>query len=194
MRPVAMLGALALGAALLAAPVAAQGISPTMPVVTLDQDRLFSESRYGQAVQKALENEVQALASENRRIEGELEAEERALTARRAGLSADEFRKLADAFDAKAEDTRKTQDAKARALARRRDDLRKTFFERAKPVLGQLMAERGAVAVIDKSAIILAFDRIDMTDDAIARLDRVMGDGSGPRIQLMPQAADPSSP
>lgn len=171
----------------LAGPGAAQDLPAAMPVVTLDQDRLFSQSLYGQSVQKALESDVSALAAENRRIEADLEAEERLLTERRATLPADEFRALADAFDVKAEQTRKAQDAKGRALARRRDELRITFFERAKPVLGQLMAERGAVAVIDKSAIVLAFDRIDMTDDAVARLDRVMGDGSGPRVPLAPE-------
>lgn len=191
MRGRAVLRSLCLAGAVLGAGAAHAQQPPlpnVMPVVTLDQDRFYQDTRYGKAVQKALETEVAALAAENRQIEGQLEEEERDLTERRAHLPLDEFRKLADAFDAKAESTRATQDGKARVLSRRQADLRKTFFERAKPVLGQLMAERGAVAVIDKNAIVLAFDRIDMTDDAIARLDMVIGDGSGPRTALLPFA------
>lgn len=160
----------------------AQNFPATTPVVTLDQERLFEGSRYGRALQSGFEAEAAALAAENRRIESELEAEELALTARRPGLAPDEFRKLADAFDSKAEGTRRAQEAKLHALNRRGTELRQTFFDRARPVLGQLMLDRGAVAVIAKNAVLLAIDSIDMTDAAIRRLDAVLGDGAGPRI------------
>lgn len=172
---------LALAAALCPSLAASQNLPIVSPVVTLDQERLFEGSKYGIALQGALEAEAATLAAENRRIESTLEAEELALTARRAGLAPDEFRKLADAFDAKAEETRRTQETKLRALNRRGTELRQTFFERARPILGQLMLDRGAVAVIAKNAVLLAFDSIDLTDAAIARLDATLGDGSGPR-------------
>lgn len=163
--------------------VQAQGLPSAMPVVTLDQDAIYERSLYGQTVQNAFEAEAAALAAENRRIEAEMEAAERDLTARRATLPTEEFRALAEAFDARAEAARDGQGTKERALERRRQELRQTFFARALPVLGDLMAERGAVAIIDKGAIVLAFGRIDMTEDAILRLDEVLGNGSGPRRQ-----------
>ena len=101
------------------------------PVVTLDQDRLFAESRFGRAVVARNEADETALATEFRRIEAALEAEERGLTDRRAALPPAEFRKLADEFDARVEQVRKAQDAKSRALVRRREEDRKR-----KPVMG----------------------------------------------------------
>ncbi len=193
-RAVCGLG-LALAAWAAAAPAWAQteaaglpALPQPMPVATLDQDRLFGDSLYGQALQKLLDGEVAALNAENRGIEADLETEEQELTDRRAGLPLDEFRKLADAFDAKAEDIRKRQGTKARALSERQDRLRGTFYERAMPILAEVMAERGIVAIIDKKAIVMAFGRIDITDAAVARINATLGDGSGSRKSPGPLA------
>lgn len=186
--------------ALLAGPVAAQ--VPTLsgsPVVTLDQDRLFTESRFGRSVLARNEADEAALAAENRKLEAALEAEERSLTDLRQRMEPSEFRKLADEFDLRVEEVRRAQEARFRTLARQRDDDRQKFIETALPVLGQLMSEMGAVVILDRSAIVLSFDRIDITDDAIARLDVELGDGapdaaplSDPAPAAEPEPAPPS--
>ena len=175
---------------LLAATAAAAQEVPAVPpgpevatpssILTIDQDRLYSGTKYGQAVQARLEAEAISLQAEYRRIESDLEAEERALTEWRAQLPAAEFRTLADAFDAKVTGIRRTQDAKSRALTQQRDEARQTFFKTAIPALAQLMGEMGAEAILDKSAVVLAFDRIDVTDRAIESIDASLGDGSPP--------------
>lgn len=150
------------------------------PLVTLDRERLFAESRLGKAALARYDEASAALIAENRRLEAALEEEERALTARRTSLAPEEFRKLADEFDRKVEDLRTAQDSKSRALTRRRDEDRQAFFEAAVPVLGGLMVDLEAVAIIERSAIILTFDQLDVTDLAIRRLDAVLGDGTAP--------------
>lgn len=160
------------------------------PVLTITQDRLYSGTRFGKVLQARTEAATEALQAENRKIEADLEAEEKALTARRATMPAAEFRTLADAFDLKVEGIRTAQDAKARALTKDHDAGRQQFFETAVPILAQLMGDMGAVAILDKSAIVLSFDRIDVTDQAIARIDAVLGDGS----TLPPPEATPETP
>ena len=118
--------------------------------------------------------------AENREIFAALEAEEKDLTARRATTPAAEFTALAAAFDAKAEGIRAAQDAKGLEIARQRTDDRRRFYDVALPVLAKLMTELGAVAILDKQAVILSYDKIDMTDRAIARVDAVLGDGTTP--------------
>jgi Skp family chaperone for outer membrane proteins len=140
-------------------------------VVTLDQDRLYTGSRYGQQILADLDRQLKELQAENRRIESGLEAEERDLTERRATLSPEEFRALADAFDAKVKDIRTARDAKARDIGLQRDAAQQTFLEAAVPILAQIMTERGASVIINRDAVILSFDRIDITDEAIARID-----------------------
>ena len=172
----------ALAALLLACavPVAAQAPLPQSPILTLDQDRLFSQSAFGQRVLAEIAEAEAALATENRTLEETLVAEERALTERRATTEAEAFRALADAFDARVQAVRRQQDAKARELGRRLDAERQRFFEAAVPVLGEIAREAGAVAILADQAIILSFGRIDATDIAIARLDATLGSGAPP--------------
>ena len=46
------------------------------------------------------------------------------------------------------------------------------------PVLGDLMRESGAVAIFDKNIVILSLRGVDITDEAVVRIDSVLGDGS----------------
>jgi Skp family chaperone for outer membrane proteins len=173
-------GPIILAAMLAAAPGARAQESPAPPpaaVLTIEPDRLFADTMYGRAVLARLEEQAEVLQAENRRIEAELETEEKNLTERRDVLPAAEFRILAEAFDAKVEAIRTAQDAKVRRLAQEREAERKKVLEAAVPILVDLMAERGASAILDKSAVLVAFDRNNITAEAISRVDAVLGAG-----------------
>ncbi|MDO6584600.1 OmpH family outer membrane protein [Salipiger sp. 1_MG-2023] len=147
-------------------------------VLTIEIDRLFSESAYGQRIGAELEAESNAIAVENRRIESELTEEERSLTEQRATLPQARFRELADAFDQKVQALRQEQDAKARALGTLSEESRRQFLALAEPVLGDIMQETGAAALLDKRSVFLSADAIDITSLAIARIDAAIGDGA----------------
>lgn len=170
-------------------------------VVTLDRARLFEETLMGQAIQTRIEAASADLIAENRRLEAALEAEERALTERRASLPVDQFRTIAREFDTRVEELRLAQEAKSRSVTRSRDLEQQRFFEAAIPVLAELMTDLGAVAIIDRSAVILSFDRIDITDQAIVRLNDRLGDGAAvlavpeaPQLPAAPDAPQPAAP
>ncbi|MBC57720.1 MAG: outer membrane chaperone Skp [Confluentimicrobium sp.] len=167
------------------------------PVVTIDQERLFNESAYGKAILAGLEAEGASLAAENREIEDQLVAEERALTSERAGMDPAEFRKRAMAFDERVVSIRAEQDEKARALGRRRDTAQANFYQTILPVLTQIVRERGAVVVLESRAVILSAEQIDITGDAIERIDTltVQQSTEGGDAPLLPGGlAPPSDP
>lgn len=141
------------------------------PILVIDQERLFSDSRLGERISSEIEAATETLAAENRRIEAELVAEELSLTERRGGLPPEEFRALADAFDAKVQRLRAEQDEKERALQARGEAERQAFLNSILPVLGAIARERGAVAILDRRAVFLSAERIDVTDEAISRLN-----------------------
>lgn len=178
-----ILVAAALGLALvLAAPVpgAAQQLGlPQSEILTLSSERLFAESAFGRRVQAEIEAESAVLAAENRRMEAELSAEEQELTERRVTMEPAAFRALADAFDRRVQEIRRTQDAKARDLARRDEIARGEFLAAARPVLEALMREAGATLILERSSVFLSANSTDVTDLAIERIDAVLGDGSG---------------
>ena len=170
----------------------AQDLPPQSAVVTLDRTRLFEETLAGKAILARIDSASNDLISENRRLEAALEAEERDLTERRALLSSADFRALAQEFDTRVEELRVAQETKSRALTRTRDAEQQRFFEVAVPILAELMQELGAVAIIDRSAVILSFDRIDITTQAIAKLDAELGVGDA--VVVTPSPDDSTDP
>lgn len=166
----ALLAAAALAAAV---PLPALPQALTGPGIrVLNQDRLLRESRMGQELLADLREAEQALERENQALADTLAAEERALTDQRASLPPDEFRLRAEAFDRRVESIRAERARLSQDLARRYEAEAQRFFETALPVLTALMAEQGIVAILNPEAVILGAEWLDITDQAIARLDR----------------------
>ena len=143
-------------------------------ILTIDSERVFSTTIAGRKITADLEEKLTALGTENRRIEAELVAEELDLTERRATMDPDEFRALADAFDEKVQRIRAEQDAKQRVLERLRDTDRQSFIDAIGPVLSRIGRERGAVVILERRNVLLSADNIDITDEAIARINAAL--------------------
>ena len=143
------------------------------PVVTVDLERLVSETQIGQYLSFQMSEEAQSLQAELDAIEAELSAEEDDLIKKREILDLDEFRVLAKAFDEKAVRLRQEQQAKIQAIteesSRRRQDLLRSFV----PVLSQVMRDRGATVLLERRSVVLD-DRasVDITDVAIMIIDQ----------------------
>lgn len=169
-----------------AAPLGAQQINPSSvptgsvvsPILTIDSERLFLESAFGKRVAAEAEAQGAQLGAENRKIEADLEAEEKALTVKRASLSPAEFRLLADAFDQKVQDTRIAQVAKGRSINENIDREREIFLTAAAPVLEKLMRDAGATVILERRGVFVSASGIEITQDAIALLDETLGAGA----------------
>lgn len=164
---------------LFAAPVDAQQIQPAGGIVTFDSDSLFSESDFGKRVTREIESRGTELVTENRRIEKELADAEQDLTDRRASMTPEEFRPLADAFDTRVQASRQEQAAKSRALNALLAQEREVFLRAATPILRELMSEVGATVVLEKRTVFYSSASGDITAAAIERLNLRLGDGAG---------------
>lgn len=147
-------------------------------ILTIAPERLYSESAFGKRIGREIEAEGAEIAAENRRIEAELTAEEKTLTEARDSLPPSEFRERAAAFDEKVQQLRREQDEKARALGQKAEEARRALLTAVQPLLSQLMIESGAVAILDRRAVLLSVDAVDITDQAILRVDAQFGDGA----------------
>lgn len=147
-------------------------------VLTIDSERLFLESAFGRRVAAEVEAQGNVLASENRRIEADLEAEEKRLTELRPTMEPDVFRALAEEFDEKVQLTRSTQAAKGRALNDLLEQEREVFLSAAAPVLERLMREAGAVVILERRSVFVSASAVEITDDAISLLDETLGSGA----------------
>ena len=162
------------------------------PVLTVDQDQLFQRSAWGLRIQDQLNQEGELLQAENERLVRQLSDEEAALTQQRALVDQAEFRKLAEAFDERATEIRRERAQAVTDLNTKAEDERTEFYRAALPVMGQMMTERGAVAVLDRRTVFVSIDAIDITDALIDRIDAELGDGSD--VQVDPPADTPADP
>lgn len=145
--------------------------------VILDPDRLFAESSYGLRVQDELNELARAIQAENGQLTRDLEAEELDLLAKRDTLTPEEFRDIADAFDEKVQSIRDAQDRKGKELTARANEGRQSFNEASLPVLRTILTERNALGILDSRVVFLPADSIDITNEAILRVDQVLKDG-----------------
>lgn len=178
----AALSALSVLALVLGGPASSQQVplergSVISPILTIDGERVFIESAFGKRVTDQAAAQEAALEAENERIAAELEAEERELTERRPSLSPEEFRVLADAFDAKVQRTRSAQAAKIREINEQIERERDVFLRAAAPVLEQLMRESGAAVILERRFVFVSVSAVEITDEAIARIDENLGSG-----------------
>lgn len=142
----------------------------TPEVVSVNRERLIQTSAFGRALVQTLSVQQKNLVEENDALTQDLEREERELTEVRKTLSSEEFAPLAEAFDEKVKDTRRTQDQKAVELAQALEGARFRFFRQAERVIAQLMQENGIVFVLDESAVWISQGG-DVTNLVIERLD-----------------------
>lgn len=148
------------------------------PVLTIDPERLYAESLFGQRVAAEVRADAEALDRENQRIEAALTDEERSLTQRRPTMPIEEFRAAADDFDARVQAIREAQDAKERSLQQMLSEGQAAFLEAASPILGEIMLEAGAAVILDGRSVFLAVGAVDITDRAIAEVNARIGDGA----------------
>ncbi len=162
-------------------------------ILVLDYETLFTRSRFGQRVMRAIEAEGRALIAENDRIEAELTAEELLLSSQRDDMEPDAFRALADAFDEKVQRIRAEQDAKARAVGQNRAVEERRFRQLVTPILGQIMRDTGAIVVLDRRNTIVWVDAVDVTERVMIEVNRVIGAGAAPEADTPEdREADPS--
>lgn len=158
-------------------------------ILTIDSDRVFAESLFGKRIAVELQAKRSALEAENGARQAELEQEERDLTQKRSELAPEEFRVLADAFDAKVQRIRAEQGSKAQDLQAQLEVARRRFLEAARVALGGLMQESGAAVLLEQRSVFMSDNFIDISQVAIERINESLGDGSTINDTTLPDSA-----
>jgi len=158
---------------LLAGPLFAQDaeVKLPIPVLIIDTQRVFLASERGQQIQTEIETLAAELQTVNNRIVADLIAEEKDLAARRPDMDPATFRAEAEAFDQKAQDIRRARDAKEGDLQRQATLARNQFFDELRPIIQQILLDRGGVVVLDSRSVYIGLSAADITDAAIAAVD-----------------------
>ena len=144
---------------------------------TVDMTKLLRYSDFGKNIIAANNIARKKLQSENKKLEKKLLLEEKELSELRTIISIDEFRPKALEFDKKVTIIRKGQREKEENLNKKVRREEADFFKKIYPILYELLIERGGLVLIDQRNAILWDNSVDLTDDAIAVINRVVGSG-----------------
>ena len=145
---------------------------------TVDMSKLLRSSDFGKNIIAVNNAARQNLQNENNDLEEKLLIEEKELSELRKTLSTDEFRPKALEFDNKVTNIRKGQREKEENLNKKVRREETDFFKKIYPILYELLIERGGLVLIDQRNAILWDNSVDLTDDAIAGINRVLGSGN----------------
>jgi outer membrane protein len=160
----------------MAVPVLAQPKPPApMPapkVVVLDRVAILQFSKVGRDVARQL----QSLGVQNKNNfeaqQKSLAAEGQQLRQQVAILAADARQKKEDAFNAKVRSIQDSAERRQAQIQQAAAQSQAAIAAALSPIISEIVKERGANLVVDKSAVIFASNNaFDITPDAIARLD-----------------------
>ena len=144
-------------------------------IATLDQDRLYRSSLFGQRVLQEINDKSDKLLANELLLQSELESEEQALTEKRKKIDIEEFKVLAANFDEKVQKFRaETTEARIK-LNEYSEAERNRFFKLITPILVELSKEFGVSTLLDHRMVIISLN--DITDHSVNRVNKTIGTG-----------------
>lgn len=189
------LGALFLvAAAFAAAPLAAQPASPTPPapvILIVDMQQILQEAKAAKEVQAVLSQRYSAYSKEVAQQEDELQKGGAELERQRTALAPDVYTARARDLQQRYDELGKKVQSKRQALQQSLNDAMGKVRAAALEVLAEISKERHATLVLEKQAVVYETEGMDISADAIQRLDKKLPsvqinlpsvEGAGPRL------------
>lgn len=161
-------------AAALATPAAQAAPPPavTPKIVVFDERALMQFSKAGQDIQRQVQAYARQLQNEKDSTEKSLQAESQQLQQQVAILAPDVRQKRIEAFQKKAAAAQASLQRKAQQVDGGMQQAQRQLSVELRPILQQVMKERGANMVVLKQTILLADNNnFDVTGDVITRLN-----------------------
>lgn len=153
-------------------------------VFVISRERLLTESNPTRLLREAEAELTVRLQGEIDRIKAALAAEEADLTRRRDEIPPDEMARLATDFDRRVRSVRVQAQERAKAVQSAFQEARAKLVLELPPILEQLRLEVGAVAILDADQTLAIAPENDLTDRAIALLDRAMPSPDIPEVDV----------
>ena len=137
----------------------------------LDFKYVLNESEAGKKAQvqlkKKLDNGVKNLSKQEKIV---LEEEKKIIQQKKI-LSPEEYKKKVSELRKKVSDLQKKRSKLLNTVAKQRSKARSELLKNLNPVVKEYMVEKNIRMVLDKKGIILADEKLDITNDIITKLN-----------------------
>lgn len=174
------------------APVAAaQGTN----IVVIDRMQIVAQSKAGQDIRTKIQSIEASMQAELKPAADKLQSDGTAIETKTQGMTPEAMRADAalrtevEAYARQANDFNVTRQVASQELALTERQALAEFNNALVPVLREVVSERGANVILDKSSVVFVDDATDVTASVIAKLDVASPTINVVRQKLPPQAA-----
>jgi Skp family chaperone for outer membrane proteins len=176
-----------------AAATAAENSAPSLPgVCVYSQDQTIGASIVGKAVATRLQQLDQQSNAELNDLGTKLQADERALTAQRATMGDAAFQQAAQPLAQREQQLQQLAQVRGREMQATQQQALQTIVQNLDPLLVDIFTAHKCSILIEKSAIVLSSTPMDVTTDAIARLDSKIQSFPFERVKIPEDAGAPA--
>ncbi len=144
------------------------------PILIVDMQRIKNETAAGRDIQSRtveIRAKIQKAIADR---EAAIRLEEEKLAKERATLTGEEFRSRVQAFEKQVFENRAFAEVETRRLQQLLQEASALLRDQVTRVLAVIMRERNAQVLLDPTQIVLSVDQLNITDEAIERLDKVL--------------------
>jgi len=176
-RPIRLLAVLALiatvagGPHLPSAPAVAQQPATAPIIIVVDVQGVVRESMAAKSIRTQMQSHRQTFTKEITDQEKSLRSAEQELQRQRTILSADAFGKKRKEFEDRVGSVQRSAQARKRQLDEAFNDAMEQVQKALVEVVTKLAEERNATLVIPKTMVVLVDKRLDVSEEALKRLD-----------------------
>jgi len=137
----------------------------------LDFKYVLNESEAGKKAQTQLKKELDNGVKDLSKQEKIIEEEEKKIIQQKKILSQEEYKKKVAVLRKKVSDLQKKRSKLLSTVAKKRSKARSELLKNLNPALKEYMVEKNIRMVLDKKGIILADEKLDITNDIIKKLN-----------------------
>jgi outer membrane protein len=137
----------------------------------LDFKYVLNESEAGKKAQTQLKKELDNGVKDLSKQEKIIQEEEKKIIQQKKILSQEEYKKKVAVLRKKVSDLQKKRSKLLSTVAKKRSKARSELLKNLNPVLKEYMVEKNIRMVLDKKGIILADEKLDITNDIIKKLN-----------------------
>ncbi|MDB5407536.1 MAG: hypothetical protein JWL84_2448 [Rhodospirillales bacterium] len=153
-------------------PAAAVQAPPAPTLIVLDFERILQDSKAGKSLAQQLQQRAATFQKSFQQLEAELNTDQQTLARQQSILAQDAFSAKVRDLQRRADEVHEKEAQANAALNQGRNDGILQIQQKIKPILDDIMKERGANVVLTRSAVmVIADDRFDVTEEALKRLD-----------------------
>lgn len=158
-------------------------------IVVLDMERVFVQSVAGKQAMGEIQTRMSALQTRANALQGQLKTEAEAIQTAQAtqALTGPALEARAKAFGDKQQAAQREVGQLESDIQRSRQFVLKQISDAVNPILTEVMREKGANLAVPVGATLQHNASLEVTNDVIARLDKVL-----PRVSTTPPAQAPS--